>query len=94
MPIAIPIGVAIEKVKINHLTILKSFGKAFTKLMPRAEEAAPLWMKIASIMESAEARFCYRPSASPSKQACTERAIIRMKGVMLQHFDFFYSISS
>jgi hypothetical protein len=26
--------------------------------MPRAEEAAPLWMKIASIMESAEARFC------------------------------------
>jgi hypothetical protein len=26
--------------------------------MPRAEEAAPLWMKIASIMERAEARFC------------------------------------
>ena len=54
IPIVIPKGVDIEKVKISHLTIEKSLGKALTKLMPRAEAAAPLWMKIASIIDSAD----------------------------------------
>jgi len=42
IPIAIPIGVAMEKTRINNLTNLKSFGKAFTRLIPNAEPAAPL----------------------------------------------------
>lgn len=42
IPIVTPIGVASENKKISCLTSLKSFGKVFTREIPRALEAAPL----------------------------------------------------
>lgn len=50
IPIATPSGVAKANIRISYLTSLKSFGKTFTNEIPKALEAAPLWMTIAIIM--------------------------------------------
>lgn len=94
MPMIIPRGDAHAKVNRSQRTILKLLGKVFTREMPRADEAAPLWIAMAMIIETVDVRFCYNPRASPSKTACTESAIIRMKGVMLQHLFFRSSLST
>ena len=86
-----PRGVAKENITISLRHRLKSLGKVFTREMPKEDEAAPLWMTIASSMLITEAKSAYRPRARPSKMEWTESAIIKMKGVMLgQQLVFFF----
>lgn len=85
-----PRGVAKENSRTSLRQRLKSLGKVFTSEMPRDDEAAPLWMTIASNMLITEGMSGYRPRAKPSKIECTESAIIKMNGVMFgQQLDFF-----
>ena len=94
IPRTMPIGVAILKMKTSHLTSLKSLGKVFTSAIPRELPAALLWMAIARTMFRTWIRFICKPHASPSKQLCTERAIMRIKGVQLQPFLLFGTLWS
>ena len=85
IPIATPNGVAIENTKTSCLTSLKLSGKVLTSEMPNALAAAPLWITIASTMLSVLFIDVCSPRAMPSNVAWTERAIMRTKGVALQH---------
>lgn len=78
IPIAIPRGDASEKSKISLFTMPKSLGKVLTSEIPSAEPAAPLWIAIATTMSNVFINPAARPSAIPSKIACTESANISM----------------
>lgn len=95
IPIITPRGEAHEKIKMSHLTVVKSSGNVLTNEIPRALEAAPLWMTIAITIYRELLKSVSSPRARPSKQACTDRAIINMKGVMLhEQQPFFFSTIS
>jgi len=93
IPTTTPIGEAIEKVNTSQRQILKSFGKVLTREIPSELEAAPLWIRMAAIILMTYCMLPYKPKASPSKTACTERAIISTNGVMLGQQDVFLVIS-
>ena len=81
-----------EKTKTSYRQSLKSSGKVLTREIPRDEEAAPLWTRMAIVMFTTLPKSEVRPKAKPSKIECTERAIMRMNGVMLgQQLDLFFS---
>jgi hypothetical protein len=96
IPAITPRGEAIEKMKINQRTVVKSSGKVFTSEIPKELEAAPLWMTIAITIFKVPENSPESPRARPSKIACTERAIISTKGVTLQeqHPFFLGTLSS
>jgi len=94
MPISTPSGVAKAKIVTSWRHNLKLFGKVFTSEMPRELPAAPLCTRIAITMLMTEASSYWRPRARPSKIECTDKAIMRINGVILgqQLPFFFYSI--
>ena len=86
IPMMIPRGEAIAKMKTSHLQRLKLFGNVLTRAIPRELAAAPLWIAIAMAIVSVYLISGFKPKASPSNRACVDRAIIKTKGVMFgQH---------
>ena len=91
MPMPTPRGVAKAKMNIIYRQRRKSSGKVLTREMPRDTPAAILWITMASTMFTHSFISKASPTASPSKTEWTERAIMRMKGVMSgQHLSFFF----
>lgn len=91
MPIMTPRGDAHEKINTNQRTFVKSSGNTLTREMPKELEAAPLWITIAITMLKVSLNSVHKPKARPSNMAWTDRAIISMKGVMLQEQQPFLS---
>jgi hypothetical protein len=85
IPKIIPIGVAKENNIISFKRVLKSLN-VLCKDIARDIVSAALWMNIAIIKFTASNHYSFfiMPRAIPSKRACMARAIIRIKGVMLQ----------
>ena len=89
MPMKIPTGEAIAKMKMHHLTVEKSFGKVLTRAIPSELPAILLWTPIAITILRHWLRFIWSPQASPSKKLWTERASMRRKGLILHPLFFF-----
>ena len=97
MPTTTPSGDAKEKVKISHLMNPNWSGNTFTRLIPRELEAAPLWIAMAITMFKVSLKSGLNPRASPSKMACTDKAIMSTNGVMFEQHEqhlLFFSVFS